>query len=552
MHADPVPFHRMEKVSISDIGAPYCIDNLERVFEWVMFCVEDPSSAFYMDSVESKESQNSPSMVSMLALVLRFIAAALFTATSEAAEPPAVRPAEIQVSWMSGQLQKILDVAGNLKPVNFDRFDRASDTYGLDAGPDTKFVTNYDAIAKFVMPGAGALWVEGSVKVCLSPASNTSLSLEAVQPGYVHKGNLFYNILSTEIARHQQAVFRLKSSRAIISTKGGRFYVHDDNAVQSTNPGRIPFNIIGVFDGAVTVYEPVSKQQLELKDGSAVVVREGVISKARPLTRAEVSRDLVCKLAASGSPPPSEIPATMRKTTKPPSGSQINSLGMLLVPVPGTKVLMCAHETRLRDFNGFGKMRRYNHMSWGWLDYPENVTWDNAKAFCKWLSAKEGKAYRLPTDFEWSCAVGVAGKEKRKPETTPEELAGGVKNAFPWGTGWPPPENAGNYRDLSYKMDDPLNWRPTVIDHDDGFIDTAPVMSFAPNKLGIYDLGGNVSEWCEDWYNAEKIARVVRGGAAVHGGFVPRTDNRDGLLSSWRGHGVPSALNGFRIVLELP
>jgi hypothetical protein len=226
----------MEKVSISDIGAPYCIDNLERVFEWVMFCVEDPSSAFYMDSVESKESQNSPSMVSMLALALRFIAAALFTATSEAAEPPAVRPAEIQVSWMSGQLQKILDVAGNLKPVNFDRFDRASDTYGLDAGPDTKFVTNYDAIAKFVMPGAGALWVEGSVKVCLSPASNTSLSLEAVQPGYVHTGNLFYNILSSEIARHQHAVFRLKSSRAIISTKGGRFYVHDDNAVQSTPP----------------------------------------------------------------------------------------------------------------------------------------------------------------------------------------------------------------------------------------------------------------------------------------------------------------------------
>jgi formylglycine-generating enzyme required for sulfatase activity len=81
----------------------------------------------------------------------------------------------------------------------------------------------------------------------------------------------------------------------------------------------------------------------------------------------------------------------------------------------------------------------------------------------------------------------------------------------------------------------------------DGFAITSPVMSFPPNALGIYDLGGSVWEWCEDFYNADKKDHVLRG--ASWGSSAPKP-----LLSSYRGH-QPSTrrwrCDGFRCVVEV-
>jgi len=81
--------------------------------------------------------------------------------------------------------------------------------------------------------------------------------------------------------------------------------------------------------------------------------------------------------------------------------------------------------------------------------------------------------------------------------------------------------------------------------YDDGFPTSAPVMSFAPNEFGIYDLGGNVWEWCEDWFNLSNAQRVVRGGSW-------HSRERSVLQSSRRGRGTPgsrSRHDGFRIVV---
>jgi formylglycine-generating enzyme required for sulfatase activity len=98
----------------------------------------------------------------------------------------------------------------------------------------------------------------------------------------------------------------------------------------------------------------------------------------------------------------------------------------------------------------------------------------------------------LPTDAEWSVAVGL-GKEKGN---TPKEKNRGIKDVYPWGKEWPPPKGAGNYGGS-------LNV--------DNYEYTSPAGSFAVNKLGLHDMGGNVWEWCEDKYSPTRTYRVLRG-----------------------------------------
>ncbi|MFN0079098.1 MAG: formylglycine-generating enzyme family protein [Prosthecobacter sp.] len=153
------------------------------------------------------------------------------------------------------------------------------------------------------------------------------------------------------------------------------------------------------------------------------------------------------------------------------------------------------------------------------------VSFDDAMAFCEWLSRKEGKNYRLPTDHEWSCAVGIGDQEDSR--ATPKAKDGKIVDVYPWGISFPPPSNAGNYN------------LP-----EDGYERTAPVGSYRPNRYGIYDLGGNVSEWCPDPYEPSFTGRVLRGGSWYSG--------PSSLLSSYRydrGPGNRDVSIGFRCVL---
>jgi formylglycine-generating enzyme required for sulfatase activity len=79
----------------------------------------------------------------------------------------------------------------------------------------------------------------------------------------------------------------------------------------------------------------------------------------------------------------------------------------------------------------------------------------------------------------------------------------------------------------------------------DGYANTSPVGSFAPNQFGLYDMSGNVWQWCEDWMDKEKRERVLRGASWGDGGRVY-------LLTSCRLRAEPAFSDhyvGFRCVI---
>jgi len=92
----------------------------------------------------------------------------------------------------------------------------------------------------------------------------------------------------------------------------------------------------------------------------------------------------------------------------------------------------------------------------------------------------------------------------------PEEKDSKVR-LYPWGTMWPPPPGAGNYCGVEAKIGNEPKGLIVIEGYNDGYPRTSPVESFPPNKYGLYDMGGNVWQCCEDWYNPEKVFRVLRG-----------------------------------------
>jgi serine/threonine protein kinase len=268
-------------------------------------------------------------------------------------------------------------------------------------------------------------------------------------------------------------------------------------------------------------------------------------------------------LPGPSAPAAADVPAA--PISAPPPGTSrlslpglgfTNSLGMKFVSVPGTSVLMCIHETRKKDYatyaaenpgvNTFWKNPRDHNIAVSPRDdHPVvAVDWDDAKGFCAWLSKRENRTYRLPTDHEWSVAAGIGDKED--PTATPESLNSKVKDMYPWGSAWPPPNGVANLADTSFKSK--FSPEPAIAGYTDGYVTTSPVMSFAPNNLGIYDLAGNVWEWCEDFYDEKKAGHVLRGGSW----FVAEQAR---LLTSFRsrnGPGIRYSHGGFRVVVVAP
>ena len=240
-----------------------------------------------------------------------------------------------------------------------------------------------------------------------------------------------------------------------------------------------------------------------------------------------------------------------------------NTLGMRFVPVKvgSETVHFSVWETRVRDYQAYANAASGVDGSWknpvfkGQAITPVdtcpvvNVSWEDAQKFAAWLTDKERREgripasarYRLPTDEEWSWAVGIGDREG---SGSPKQKDMQLKDVYPWGTQFPPPARSGNYADRAMKSAFPDFG--AIDGYEDGHATTAPVGTFPASASGLHDLGGNVWEWCEDFYDGQSGARVLRGGS--WGLYV-----RGILLSSGRFNGSADARDGgigFRLVLD--
>ncbi len=190
----------------------------------------------------------------------------------------------------------------------------------------------------------------------------------------------------------------------------------------------------------------------------------------------------------------------------------------------------------------FSLNKAYSWQSSGFQQTDEHpvvcISWSDAVAFCKWLSRKEGKIYRLPTEAEWEYACRAGTTTRYSSGDDPETLA-----------------KVANVADGTSKAKFPL-WEVTI-KASDGYVFTAPVGKFKPNAFGLYDMHGNAEQWCADWYGADYyskslpddpmgpnsgVARVIRGSSWNDVPFFARSANRLQLQPVGRGTD-----SGFRV-----
>lgn len=172
-----------------------------------------------------------------------------------------------------------------------------------------------------------------------------------------------------------------------------------------------------------------------------------------------------------------------------------------------------------------------------------NISWNDAQAYAEWLSERTGKHYRLPTEAEYEYAERA-----------------GTTTLYWWGND-APTRKVENLTGSGDRSPVHRSWANAFKGYSDGYWGPAPVMSFLANPFGLYDMGGNVSEWVEDcwhdnyvraptdgsaWVNPGCSERVIRGGSW---GSAPDQDRSSFRLAAEAD--ARSGRVGFRVAREL-
>jgi formylglycine-generating enzyme required for sulfatase activity len=172
------------------------------------------------------------------------------------------------------------------------------------------------------------------------------------------------------------------------------------------------------------------------------------------------------------------------------------------------------------QYERFQPIRKRSESAQGDDDPVVDVTWENAKAYCAWLSNKSGRAVRLPSEAEWECACRAGSGNEHTFGNDSSELSNHA---------WHTSNSNGRARETATKR---------------------------PNRWGLHDLHGNVMEWCADtwtdsyddadaqgspWVENGSRIRVVRNGCWLYPGSFCRSARR-----SWGRQNSSFKSLGFR------
>ena len=162
----------------------------------------------------------------------------------------------------------------------------------------------------------------------------------------------------------------------------------------------------------------------------------------------------------------------------------------------------------------------------------------------QWLSTRTGQTYRFPTEAEWE----YVARSGLGDEPVPVYLGAQACEHL-------------NGSDATFGREITQDWKPGLFERDDGYAATAPVGSYQPNKLGMYDVFGNVSEWTGDCFSTNHegaptdgsgrrlepcVLGILKGGTSAGGPGYLRPSRRGGFPMHLRGDG-----HGLRVVREL-
>jgi formylglycine-generating enzyme required for sulfatase activity len=186
--------------------------------------------------------------------------------------------------------------------------------------------------------------------------------------------------------------------------------------------------------------------------------------------------------------------------------------------------------TNRNRFEGWFPQYTWRNPGWPQTDdHPVgNVSWNDAVRFCEWMTKRSGKFVRLPTEAEWEYACRAG--------TTTVFFTGDAPASL---------ERYANVPDESLRVRLGEDANQSRFAFSDGHAFTAPVGSFKPNPWGLYDMIGNVFQWCADEVPGDPPKRVLRGGSY--------NLNVATCRCATRGFSRPEgrySYTGFRVVVE--